>query len=130
MNIKKRGRFEKEIFLGVLFIFFLFNIFHFASAENLISYNDVRYDSNIPEILENKTLAERIINQTNFTNIEILNNKTWMRVIIELKDSSKVTGNETEILIKQKALKTNSTSLITICFYPALYTLPQRRLAA
>ena len=69
-----------------------------VGAEMLVSEAGVRYDSKISESFNNLTFAQEEINDSNGILMHYSNGNLWIRVIVELKDNSRIEiiGNKTE----------------------------------
>lgn len=83
--------------LGIFIFFVSLLMINFVSAKMLTSEDNVSYDSEILNFFNNKTLAEKtlneiILNETDSLRyekfIEIKDNQTWLKVSVTLKDNS------------------------------------------
>jgi len=105
-KMKGGKKMRKQILFNMLIILIIGNTSGFVSGEMLISETGVEYDAMIPKVFKNQTYAKEMLNQTNFTILEIKNDKVWLRVIIRLQDNSEIkilgTKEERIELMKQR----------------------------
>jgi len=88
---------KRKLSFIILFLF-LISFISVASSEMISSPAGVTYDSDLLKAFENKNFANSLIKQEGFIGLEIINDQTWARVSVTLRDNSGiiVTGTKEE----------------------------------
>ena len=82
----------KSVINLIVLLILIINMSFFISSKTL-AMKEVKYDSELTEYFKNQTLVEKTIIQKELDSyfLEIVNNKTWIDVIIKVKDFSNIT---------------------------------------
>src|SRR3989338_9924604 len=106
MKIKKRDKIRLVILIiNVLLI--TFSLCPLIKA-NQIEENDKntfsKYNSEVLDAFNHKSFSESLINQTDFIGLKIIDNQTWAKVIINIRDNSGIefSGTKEERLEQSK----------------------------
>ena len=102
--MKNEKREFKPLMLAVYFLLIIFLTIMLVSANQINKKDFVKYNPRVLDVFENQSYAKKLINQADFIGLQIIDDKVWAKVLVNIKDNSGIeySGTKEERLEQSK----------------------------